>query len=186
MNALRYALRNLYRWLQSHYFRYRVYSLHGILLPAGSEIMRPDAVKIGKRFSMGTSCRIYCHDPENGSAITIGDRVALNDSVMINADCGGKITIGNDVLIAPNVVLRASNHKYDRRDKPINVQGHAAGLINVADDVWIGANVVVLLNVSIGQGAIIGAGSVVTSDIPPYSIAAGIPAKVIGARGTVK
>lgn len=186
MTALRYALCNLFHWLRSHYFRYRVYMLHGILLPAGSEIMRPDAVKIGKRFSMGTSCRIYCHDPENGSAISIGDRVALNDSVMINADCGGKITIGNDVLIAPNVVLRASNHKYDSRDKPVNAQGHAAGHINVSDDVWIGANVVILLNVSIGRGAIIGAGSVVTRDVPPYSIAAGKPAKVIGTRGAAE
>ncbi|MCE9640174.1 MAG: hypothetical protein K8S22_08520 [Betaproteobacteria bacterium] len=66
---------------------------------------------------------------------------------------------------------------------PINNQGHAAGVIDVADDVWIGANTVILPDVSIGKGAIIGAGSVVTKDVPAYSIAAGVPAKVIGTRG---
>lgn len=183
MKLISFLMRSIYYWLVGQYCRYRVYARHGILLPPGSEIAQLDAIAIGAGFTLGRDCKLYCHDPQNGSRLTIGDRVALNDNVMINADCGGKITIGNDVLIAPNVVLRAANHNYERRDMPINTQGHAAGYINVADDVWIGANALVLPNVSIGKGAIIGAGSVVTRDVPAYSIAAGIPAKVIGTRG---
>ena len=183
MKAISFLVRSTYHWLIGQFRRYRVFARHGILLPSGSDITQFDAIEIGAGFSLGKQCKLYCHDPENGSRLTIGDRVALNDNVMINADCGGKITIGNDVLIAPNVVLRASNHQYERRDMPINTQGHAAGFITVGADVWIGANAVILPNVSIGQGAIIGAGSVVTNDVPAYAIAAGVPAKVISSRG---
>ena len=183
MKAISFLLRGAYHWLAAQCCRYRVYARHGILLPSGSEITQFDAIVIGAGFTLGKQCKLYCHDPQNGSRLTIGDRVALNDNVTINADCGGKITIGNDVLIAPNVVLRAANHQYELRDVTINKQGHAAGVINIADDVWIGANAVILPNVSIGKGAIIGAGSVVTGDVPAYAIAAGVPAKVISSRG---
>jgi galactoside O-acetyltransferase len=182
MNAASYLLRSLRRWIRRHYLRYRIYRLHGFVLPPGSEIERADAVSIGKQFGMGSSCKIYCHDPDNGSAIIIGDRVALNDNVTINADCGGKIIIGNDVLIAPNVVLRAANHQYARADVVIREQGHAAGVIRIGDDVWIGANVVILPGVSVGRGAVIGAGSVVTHDVAAYTVVAGVPAKPIGNR----
>ena len=182
MKAASFLLRGICRWVREQYRRYRVYAIHGFMLPAGCEISRPDAVRIGKHFGMGTSCRIYCHDPENGSAISIGDNVALNDNVMINADCGGRIIIGNDVLIAPNVVIRAANHRYGDPDALIRTQGHVAGVIRIGDDVWIGANVVVLSDVSVGRGAVIGAGSVVTRDVAEYAIVAGVPAKAVGAR----
>ena len=101
---------------------------------------------------------------------------------MINADCGGFIEIGDNCLIGPNVVLRTSNHVFSDRNVPIREQGHIPGRIIIRDDVWIGANVVLLPDVSVGRGAIIGAGSVVTKNVDDYAIVAGVPAKQIGSR----
>ena len=182
MKPISFLVRTLRLWLRSRRQRYRAYAIHGILVPAGSEIARPDAIKIGVRFALGMQCKIYCQDPENGSRLVIGDRVALNDNVMINADCGGKITIGNDVLIGPNAVIRAANHRFSDVGQLIAAQGHDVGSIDIGDDVWIGANAVILPNVRIGKGTVIGAGSVVIGDVPDYSVAVGVPARVIRSR----
>jgi len=119
---------------------------------------------------------MYAH---NNGLLKIGDRVNINHNVMLGASDNGEIIIGNDVLVGPNVVIRASNHVSSQKDIPINQQGHAAGRIVIEDDVWIGANSVILPNITIGKGAVIGAGSVVTKDVPFYSLAGGVPAKVI-------
>jgi galactoside O-acetyltransferase len=95
---------------------------------------------------------------------------------------GGRIVIGNDVMIGPNAVLRASNHGAERIDVPMWNQPHTGGTIEIGDDVWIGANVVVVPNVKIGSHAIVAAGAVVTRDVPDYALAAGVPARVIGDR----
>lgn len=93
------------------------------------------------------------------------------------------IYIGRNVLIGPNVVFRASNHAFKRRDTIIRQQGHKPGRIIVGDDVWIGANAVILPNVDVGMGAVIGAGSVVNKEVASYTIVGGVPAKQIGTRG---
>jgi galactoside O-acetyltransferase len=111
----------------------------------------------------------------------MGDFVALNRNVLVDA-AQGDITVGNYTLIGPNVVLRSSNHEFARIDIPVQMQGHKPGKIKVGRDVWIGANAVVLPNVSIGDGSIIGAGAVVTRDIPPGVIAGGVPARVLRSR----
>lgn len=113
--------------------------------------------------------------------LSIGSGVNINFNVLISAS-EGRITIGNDVLIGPNCVLRAANHVYDDPHTPIKHQGHAGGIIIIEDDCWLGANVVVLKDVTIGTGSIIGAGAVVNCDIPPGSIAVGVPARVIAHR----
>ncbi len=92
------------------------------------------------------------------------------------------IKIGDNVLIGPNVVIRAADHNFDNIDIPINMQGHRSGRIIIEDNVWIGANVTIIRDVTIGTGSVIGAGAVVTKDVPPYSIAAGVPARVIKSR----
>lgn len=112
----------------------------------------------------------------------VGDNCALNSNVMINADIGGTILIGDWVIIAPNVVIRASGHIFSDPDRPIRLQGHKPGKIIIEDDVWIGANAVILQDIKLGHGAIVGAGAVVTHDVEPYQIVAGVPAKVIGSR----
>ena len=114
--------------------------------------------------------------------IFINDNTRFNTNVHINASDGGKISIGKDCLIGPNVVMRTANHKYDNLSIPLLEQGHEVGEINIEDNVWIGANVILLPNIHIGEGAIIGAGSVVTKNIPSMAIAAGVPAKIIKYR----
>jgi acetyltransferase-like isoleucine patch superfamily enzyme len=114
----------------------------------------------------------YCRlvgDPK----ITIGDNFYLNSGCHILGD----ISIGNDVLIGPKTVIWGRDHKM-ARDRPIREQGHTKKPIVIGNDVWIGANVTILKGVRIGDGAVIGAGSVVTKDIPEYAIAVGNPAKV--------
>jgi len=140
-------------------------------------------ISLGHNVSFGLSNQIYAHGALGDALISIGDNSAFNSGVMINADCGGSINIGEYVLVGPNVVFRASNHNYGKRNIPLQKQGHTAGKIIVADDVWIGANAVILPDVSIGRGAIVGAGAVVTRNVEPYAIIGGVPARRIGARG---
>lgn len=121
----------------------------------------------------------YCSFEATAGKISIGAGTRLNANVTLGADFG-EIRIGRDVLIGMNTVLRAANHKYDRSPAvPIRQQGHEGGLISIGDDVWLGANVCVMPEVEIGEHSIIGAGAVVTASIPPRSIAAGVPARVL-------
>jgi len=151
----------------------------------GSTILKPEYISFGPDFLIGSNCKIYCQDPEAGSSLVIGRKVSFNDGVWINADCGGEIVIGDNVIVGPNVMIRAANHRTSDSETPIRSQGHEAGLIHIEDGVWIGAGAIILPDVRIGEGAIIGAGSVVTKDIPPFSIAVGIPATVKAIRREV-
>ncbi len=114
------------------------------------------------------------------SKISIGDNVAINrgcefyPSFLVN---GGDITIGNNVVLSPNVKIYAIGH--DSKTKSLD---GIAGHVLIEDDVWIAANSILLPNVRVGRGSVVGAGSVVTRDIPPNSIAIGAPARVIKKR----
>jgi maltose O-acetyltransferase len=114
-------------------------------------------------------------------------RLFVGDRVQIGADCrfmiGGRVTLGDDVLLAPEIIFVDSNHNWDRLDVPIKDQGSMSPQpIVVEQGAWIGIRAVILPGVRIGQGAIVGAGAVVTRDIPEYAIAAGNPAKVVRFR----
>lgn len=172
----------LHHWLGRIGRQYRCYCRHGVFLPNGADVLNPESVSIGSNFTIGPYSQLICQDPEHGSELRIGHRVALNCSVHINADQGGKIHIGNDVIIGPMTTIRAANHRFDDPCRPIREQGHRAGRIIIEDDVWIAANVVVLADVTIGRSSVVGAGSVVTRDIPAFSIAAGNPARIIRSR----
>lgn len=92
------------------------------------------------------------------------------------------IHIGADVLIGAYCYLISANHNFSRRDIPIRDQGFDGKPIRVGDDAWFGTHVVVLPGVTIGRGAIIGAGSVVNCDVPAYEIWGGVPAKFLKTR----
>jgi galactoside O-acetyltransferase len=175
-------LRMLRRWYRRLRMQRRVHAAHGFLLPASACIEDAAHIVLGEGFGISEQCHLYCQDPERGSSLRVGRNVKLNVGVLLDADCGGRIRIGDNVLFGPYVVVRAANHRVDRLDVPIREQGHEAGEIVIEDDVWIGAHVVVLPGVTIGKGAVIGAGSVVSRDIPPYAIAIGSPAQVIRSR----
>jgi acetyltransferase-like isoleucine patch superfamily enzyme len=118
----------------------------------------------------------------DGGTILVENNSRFNVNVHINASCGGKISIGKECLIGPNVIMRTANHSFDRIDISIFSQGHKCADIIIEDDVWLGSNVVILPGVKVGKGAVIGACSVVTKDIPSMAIAVGVPAKVIKFR----
>jgi virginiamycin A acetyltransferase len=114
--------------------------------------------------------------------ISIGEHCYLNPGCVIYS--GNGVTLGNYVLLAAGVMLMPTNHAFASRDLPIRHQGFAPskGGILIEDDVWVGANAVILDGAKIGRGAIIGAGSVVTGEVPAYEIWGGVPAKKIGVR----
>ena len=135
-------------------------------------------ISIGHNCIINHNSHLYSHR----GTLKIGNNFALGyNSSIISAD-GGSILIGDDIIIAQNVVLRSSNHCFTHLSIPIRYQGHDPGFIVIEDDVWIGANSVILPNVKIGADSIIGAGSVVTKDIPSHSIYGGVPAKLIKLR----
>lgn len=177
-----FLLKSILRNLKSVFNNYKVYKIHGLILTNGTIIKKPNSIHIGNDFSFGPNCEIYCQDPQNGSSIIIGNKVSLNSNVTINADCGGKIDIGDNVIIGPMTILRASNHNFSSTKIPIREQGHTPGKIVLKNNVWIGANVVILPNVVIGESAIIGAGSVVTKSVAPSTIYGGNPARLIRNR----
>lgn len=110
-----------------------------------------------------------------GYNIIIGDNFYANTNCTI-LDCA-KVTIGNNVLIGPNVSLYTPNHAIDADERKV---GYERSLpINIGDNVWISGSVTIVPGVTIGDNTIIGAGSVVTKDVPSNVIAAGVPCKVI-------
>jgi acetyltransferase-like isoleucine patch superfamily enzyme len=112
--------------------------------------------------------------------ISIGDG-SINEDIHLNGF--GGITVGDRVLLGHRTTLFSDEHIFDDPARPIWDQGRKAAPITIEDDVYLGCNVVVLAGVTIGRGAVIGAGSVVTRDVPPLAIAVGAPARVIGKRG---
>jgi maltose O-acetyltransferase len=114
------------------------------------------------------------------AGIEIGHHVSINHHATLSGQ--GRLVIGNYVLIGPNCNVLTSNHGFSDWKKPILIQSVCVGPITIEDDVWLGANVVVLPNVKIGRGAIVGANAVVTKDVEAYSIVGGVPAKLIKYR----
>ena len=115
-----------------------------------------------------------------GVGLKIGDNSAIGAYSFLGAQ--GGITIGNDVIMGPRVNFHAENHKYDNLNIPIRLQGETRQGIMIEDDCWVGAGSIFLDGVHVGTGSIVAAGSVVTKDIPAYSIVAGSPARVIKKR----
>jgi len=108
--------------------------------------------------------------------IRIGAGSFLNMGVMVAAM--ELVEIGEHCMFANGCFVTDGNHRFDDRDRPVPWQGFTSkGPTRIGDNVWCGANVVVTSGVTIGERAVIGANSVVTSDIPPFTIAAGAPAK---------
>lgn len=116
---------------------------------------------------------------------SFGPLVELGDDSGIGIRCElyGPVRIGKQVMMGPEVVIYTSGHRHDRTDLPMMEQGsEEARPVHIGNDVWIGRRVMIMPGVTVGDGVIIGAGAVVTKDIPDYSIAAGVPARVVKSR----
>ena len=109
--------------------------------------------------------------------------IGNNSGIGIRACINGPVKIGNDVMMGQEVIIYTTRHNDDRIDVPIREQGMKDVVpVIIEDDVWIGGRVIILPGVTIGKGSIIGAGAIVTKDIPPYCVAVGVPAKVVRHR----
>jgi acetyltransferase-like isoleucine patch superfamily enzyme len=120
----------------------------------------------------------------NPERIEIGDRVGIGAYCTLWAGPStGKIIIGDDCLLGPNILITAANYRFND-GSPVTKQSMDEADVVIGRDVWLGANVTVLPGVEIGDGAIVGAGSIVTKFISPMDIAIGSPAKKIGKRNS--
>ena len=113
-----------------------------------------------------------------------GLRIGRDSQLGANSRIGPFTVIGDNVVMGPDVVIMTTSHAFEDPAKPIRLQGELpVKPVRIGDDVWIGTRVVILPGVTLGNGCVIGAGSVVTRDIPPFAIAAGNPARVLRRRG---
>jgi acetyltransferase-like isoleucine patch superfamily enzyme len=147
---------------------------HGVYLHAC-----PDGIRIGPESFVMKNAILHVYNfrglPHAG--ITIGARSLIGEACVLRGQ--GGITIGDDVYLAPLVQMLAVNHVYRDTTRPISQQGITAEGIVVEDGAWIGGGAIILDGVRIGRNAVVGAGAVVNRSVPPYTLVAGNPARVV-------
>ncbi|MCB9453186.1 MAG: acyltransferase [Anaerolineaceae bacterium] len=155
----------------------RVYLDSGVYLNA-----LPGGITIGEGTNLmhGTIFHVFNYRDLPQAGITVGKNCFFGEYTCIRGQ--GGVRIGDGVYTGTQVNIAAVNHVFSDPDRFIREQGITADGIVIEDDVWLGSNVTVVDGVTVGMGSIVGAGAVVTKSIPPYSIAVGVPAKVIGDR----
>lgn len=143
-------------------------------------VLRRRGVGSGSNYRIGRGLMVH-------GKVSIGTNFSCNRNVMIAATGKQRIRIGDYCLLGPNVVIRGANHGFEVRDVPMQCQPKTSLEIVIENDVWIGANCVVLGGAHIHEGCIVAAGAVVTKGhYPAYSILGGVPAKIIGWRPNEK
>lgn len=154
----------------------------GVLIERGAEVAltgtvaRRGVIELGDRTEVCAGTLLH----PRGGAIRVAADVHLGPGSVLYG-LGG-ITIGSQTLLAPGVRIISASHTVSPRGVPIRSQPDIPQPVVIGQDVWLGTNVTVLGGVNIGDGCIVGAGAVVTADLPPYSIAYGVPARVRGQR----
>mgnify|MGYP002853755922 CR=1 FL=1 len=130
-----------------------------------------------RKFSLGDYSVVESYSCINNAVgdVVIGDhtRIGLHNTVI------GPVTIGSHVNLAQGITITALNHNFAEKEQRIDEQGVSTNPVKIGDDIWIGANAVILPGVSIGNHSVVAAGAVVTKDVPAHSLVAGVPAKII-------
>jgi maltose O-acetyltransferase len=116
----------------------------------------------------------------NGNRIELGEKCNFNVGCYVNGY--GGLVMGDRSGLGPFAMIHTANHIFEDPDVPILDQGHRAGPVTMGRDVWIGMGAIILPGVTLGDGVVVGAGSVVTKDIEPWSVAVGNPAKPVKSR----
>lgn len=160
----------------------RLYYGIGIKLKSSVQSQRAQKIRywLGSRFveSCGKNVNF-----ERGARINPELSIGDYSGVGVNCLVSGRTYIGSHVMMGPDCIMYSYSHAYDRLDIPMDQQGFEEPTpIHIGDDVWIGARVIILPGVNIGSHCIIGAGAVVTKDVPDYAVVGGVPAKVIRYR----
>ena len=117
---------------------------------------------------------------DSPSKLTIGNNVSINRGSIIHA--GGEVEIGDDVLVGPGVIIYSQNHIYNAKNIKISEQGYETKKVKIYNNVWIGANSIILPGVQIESGAVVAAGSVVTKNVMSNTVVGGNPASLIKNR----
>lgn len=167
---------------------------------ANVALRHPHKIEIGDNVAIDDNCLLDAKGTDNsgikiGNGVFIGRNtilsckngdITLDDNVNIGFNCeifsAGTVTLGTNTLVAAYCYFVGGGHDYARTDVPILEQGRCARGIRVGEDAWFGAGVKILDGVTIGRHSIMGAGAVVTEDIPEYAVAVGAPAKVVKDR----
>jgi len=161
----------------------------GTIISSSVEFLIDNRVENCERgIFIGSNCLLYPR-----SRIVLGDmeinstaNFVLGDHVKINAggyfSGEGGLIIGDYVLIGPNVCILSAGHEYRDTERFIMEQPLTYGRIQIERDVWIGASSIILPGVKIGRGAVIGAGSIIAKDVPPYAVVVGNPGRIIKYR----
>lgn len=146
---------------------------------------------VGARLRAAAGRRLLDHagagvNIEHGAAFGSGRgiRLGARSGLGVDAEILGPVHIGDDVMMGPRCTIISANHRFDDLTVPMNRQGwsEVGRPVVIEDDVWIGANVTITAGVRVGHGSVLAAGSVVTKDVPPFSIVGGVPARVLGSR----
>lgn len=177
-----YRLREILRLacarLRVHGYRWQGADVHPkCLFGRGTRLEHPWTVHLGARCVLQPDVWLNVGDPQ--ACLRIGEFTFIGRGTEI--EVSRRVTIGKGTLIAPGVFITDHSHAL-ALGTPMFRQPCAAADVVIGDDVWIGANAVVLRGVTIGAGAVVAAGAVVNRDVEPYAIVGGVPAKPIGKR----
>lgn len=178
------SIQERYNLLRSFIIRF-IYNIHPNI-SIGKNTIIEKGVKLrlqyGGSIKIGQNCILYSYATliTHGGEIVIGDNSSVNPYAVIYGQSFTKI--GNGVRIATQVAIIPSNHIYKDATQPIYTQGLSMKGIKIEDDVWLGAGVKVLDGVTIGEGCVVGANSVVSKSLKPYGIYVGVPARLIKNR----
>ena len=168
-------------------------------------IRQPQYLEVGRSFIAQDNCEINCLSQKGilcGDKVTIGSYAIIRPTNLYGGEpgvglkignnssigpysyigCSGYIDIGDNVMISPRVSIYSENHNFAELEKPMIEQGVTRSFVKIEDDCWVAANSIILAGVTIGKGAVVAAGSVVTKDVPPYCVVAGNPAKIVKMR----
>jgi acetyltransferase-like isoleucine patch superfamily enzyme len=139
-------------------------------------------LRVGARATIGAYSRLIVGTDvaRPGRHIHIGDRCGIGEYSSVGGS--GGVSIGRDTIIGQYFSAHPENHNFEDLSRPIREQGTTRMPIDIEEDCWLGARVTVLGGVTIGKGSVIAAGSVITRDVPPFSIVAGVPGRVVGSR----
>jgi acetyltransferase-like isoleucine patch superfamily enzyme len=187
--SLRWVLRHraYTPWYLIRYVRFLGFKLRNpnvittgfVFLDRGAEIRARRGhgrIVLGRWIHLGVGTALRCHE----GTLTVGDKCVLGRDISIN--CYLDVEIGDSALLADSVYVSDFDHKFGDLDVPIKDQGIVKSRVRIGRDVWIGTKATVARGVEIGEGSVVGANAVVTKDLPPYSVAVGVPARVVRDR----
>lgn len=177
-------------WYLARYWRFLVFKLRNphvlttgfVFLDRGARLYARRGyarLVLGRWVHIGAGTSVRCHE----GTLSIGDKCILARNVSVN--CYLDVEIGDRVLVADNVYISDFDHNFADLNVPIKDQGIEKARVRIGRDVWLGTKATVAKGVAIGEGTVVGANAVVTKDLPAYTVAVGVPARVIKERRAV-